>query len=384
MLYISLVFSAVLLVGANSCARRVTESARHPELLVAALAGCWLGVIGLGVVGPWVLVVQGVLLSGAFVLWWVCRRGPAFFLMLSLAVTAVAYGIAGYFTLQEEAEYTRLRERFPYESMEDRLPRLSSRAGLGPLPNSSSERLNDLEYGVDLHSGFSSRAESLRTLHEERVRLFTKSSGFGRVRMLFRPSEEGLTLRLPEPVPQPSPSAYAPESAGATAPEPRVWVGEGLYRLHEFAILDFADPKGFGFFKDRRHVAGFRPHQFSEVPAPEERWEVRRLELVSLLLHEKPVVYVTEHLPRMDELGAAATRSLDPFETSALEQLRRGEDLLYTEAAGTMRMLGAVRSVKQCVKCHGCERGDLLGAFSYTLRSTTAKPDAASDRGGGR
>ncbi len=32
-------------------------------------------------------------------------------------------------------------------------------------------------------------------------------------------------------------------------------------------------------------------------------------------------------------------------------------------------MLGAVRSAKQCVKCHGGSRGDLLGAFSYTLRA---------------
>src|SRR5262249_5097490 len=127
--------------------------------------------------------------------------------------------------------------------------------------------------------------------------------------------------------------------------------------------------------KDRRHVAGFQPHQFSRVPTTEERWEVRRLELVGLLLHEKPVVYVTEHLPRMDEVGAAPTRSLDSFETTALERLRHGEDLLSTEADGVMRMLGAVRSVKQCVKCHGGERGDLLGAFSYTLRSVTAKPD---------
>src|SRR5207249_3726473 len=120
------------------------------------------------------------------------------------------------------------------------------------------------------------------------------------------------------------------------------------------------------------------------VPELEERWEVRRLELVGLLLHEKPVAYVTEHLPRMDELGQAATRSLDLFEMSALETLRRGEDLLYSETSGGMRMLGAIRSVKQCVGCHGGERGDLLGAFSYTLGRTTGESGAAPDRGGRR
>ena len=102
-------------------------------------------------------------------------------------------------------------------------------------------------------------------------------------------------------------------------------------------------------------------------------------------MHEKAIAYVTEHLPRMDELGEAATRSLDPFEASALERLRHGEDLLYTEASGGMRMLGAIRSVKQCVGCHGGERGDLLGAFSYSLRCNDgpqfpALPGAAPGR----
>ena len=120
------------------------------------------------------------------------------------------------------------------------------------------------------------------------------------------------------------------------------------------------------------------------MPEPAEQWEVWRLELVGLLLHEKPVAYVTEHLPRMDELGEAPTRSLDRFEMSALERLRRGEDLLYTEAPGSMRVLGAIRSVKQCVGCHGGERGDLLGAFSYTLGRPTAEVGPETDRGGRR
>jgi hypothetical protein len=69
----------------------------------------------------------------------------------------------------------------------------------------------------------------------------------------------------------------------------------------------------------------------------------------------------------MDELRKAPTRPLDEFEAEGLKELRRGEDLFVRDAPSGRRMLGAVRSAKQCVACHGGQRGDLLGAFSYTF-----------------
>ena len=69
----------------------------------------------------------------------------------------------------------------------------------------------------------------------------------------------------------------------------------------------------------------------------------------------------------MDELREAPTRPLDRFEASSLDKLRQGEDLIVGRSPRQLRMLGAIRSLKQCVACHGGERGDLLGAFSYRL-----------------
>lgn len=132
--------------------------------------------------------------------------------------------------------------------------------------------------------------------------------------------------------------------------------------------MDFVNPDGFGFIKDRRRVAGFQAHQFSQVPGPAERWAVQTVDLMGLLLHDEPVAYVSARLPRMEELREAPTRSLDGFEAAGLEELRRGEDLVVGGTPTGMRMLGAIRSAKQCVQCHGSERGDLLGAFSYTLQ----------------
>ncbi len=101
---------------------------------------------------------------------------------------------------------------------------------------------------------------------------------------------------------------------------------------------------------------------------PPERWKVQRLELVSLLKHDAPVVYVSESLPRMKDTDDTKTRPLDAFEKSGLEALLAGEDLKVSESDNEIRMVGSVRAVKQCLACHGVERGDLLGAFTYKLR----------------
>jgi hypothetical protein len=96
-------------------------------------------------------------------------------------------------------------------------------------------------------------------------------------------------------------------------------------------------------------------------------WKVQSVELVGLLLNEEPRVYISDELPRMDRLRKAPTRTLNTFETVGLEQLKNGEHLFVRDTPHGIRMLGAIRSIEQCVKCHGGERGDLLGAFSYSL-----------------
>jgi hypothetical protein len=139
-------------------------------------------------------------------------------------------------------------------------------------------------------------------------------------------------------------------------------------------VIDFANPKGFGYVRDRDHVAGFQSHRFGAMPqmddrVPEnKRWRIERLELVSLLTHDEPVVYLSDHLPRMDELRGAPTRALTPFENTALGAMGQGENLKVEGSADRILMLGSIRALKQCTSCHSVERGALLGAFSYVLR----------------
>lgn len=103
------------------------------------------------------------------------------------------------------------------------------------------------------------------------------------------------------------------------------------------------------------------------VNFPERNWESRRVEMIGWMLAGEPVAY----LPKVDARGeaVAATRKLDAFELVALEVLREGQDLFVREKDGIVRMLGAVRADATCAKCHAdTKTGDLLGAFSYTLR----------------
>jgi hypothetical protein len=72
----------------------------------------------------------------------------------------------------------------------------------------------------------------------------------------------------------------------------------------------------------------------------------------------------------MKDLREAPTRSLNTFENVGLQKLQQGETLFIRAASDGVWMLGAVRSIDRCVNCHGGERGDLLGAFSYSLAVT--------------
>jgi hypothetical protein len=237
-----------------------------------------------------------------------------------------------------------LRDRHPFEPLAARLPV----AAPAPAPAFDPLALVRTEGEIDRQlsgPGDGRRRWALTRLHEEKLALFASNPGFGRLRMLpLQPGEFMLGDRR-GPV-----ASFWLDRAGdhRTAAD-----------LHREAVADFAYPEGFGLVRDGT-VAGFQSHGLSAVSAA-----VERIDLIGLVLAAEPRVYVTESLPRMDELRAAATRPPDPFEAAALARLGAGEELV-SGAAG--RLVGAVRAGRQCLDCHAGERGRLLGAFSYRLR----------------
>ena len=377
-LYFTLAASGILLGVENLAARY-----RPKNVGVASLLG-FVGTLMLGVgFAPLPLLLHTALLGvlGGVWQWWggfwkalysvlsaiprpVRWRGglPAnLYLGLSVVLTLAAYAafIPAYFSHQDEV--AGLREQYPFESMDERVPRPPNPPA-GPVAYDAAAA-GKLEAEIDRYttSPFT-RNRHLADLHEQNVQLFVQSQGFGvgRLQMMIGSPHRFDDGGRDEPAPlQPEHPSYAP---GGTTTAGTADLGP-LNALHTDGVFDFVHPAGFGYVKDRQHVAGFQSHRFSQVPRTKE-WEVARLELVSLLRHSEPAVYLSERLPQMDALRGVPTRQLDAFEADGLAALRNGEEL---HVKGE-RMLGAVRGVKQCLACHGGERGQLLGAFTYTIR----------------
>lgn len=355
----TLVLSAILILVANagvySSGLRKLSTVSCTIGLILALLG---GIVPLGLLS---LFLLGALAAHEF-----CARRPWRFPALSGLTALATFGIALLIAQPREARLANLRDEFRYESLEDHLPPPATAFPEVAMPTGTASRLDEWESSVT-DDRWGSRSHALQRLHEERVELFARSPGFGVVRTVRAPLGKLPETLRPEELRISQPNGGSVRTHDDTTSTVRSIYDERLHGIHIAGILDFINHENFGYVKDRRHVAGFQSHRFSKVPEPSEGWRVETLDLVGLLLHKEPVAYVSANLPRMDELKKALTRPLDRFETTGLEKLRGGEDLVTADASANLRMLGAIRSAKQCVQCHGGQRGDLLGAFSYTL-----------------
>ncbi|TWT88164.1 hypothetical protein Mal64_16410 [Pseudobythopirellula maris] len=250
--------------------------------------------------------------------------------------------------------------------------------------------LTALEEEHDQSYWWRSRSGLLKRLQEDSYRRFVAASGFGVGRFL-----EGSLLGVED-----EPPAAVGDRLPAAISTP--FVTDALRDLHGFSRSNFLDPDRIGYVDSTGGVVGFTSHAFVRPPGvprnastyeDEARgsWRLLQLDLVSLLLHDEPVAYVSDKLPNMEELGVGVpTRGLDAFEREALPKLYRSSDLEVVETPtdeGThIRMLGAIRAAASCAVCHPTQRGALLGAFSYELLELEGQdgkplPDGAAPGG---
>jgi hypothetical protein len=365
-LLVSLVFSVVLIGLAHLAARKLPKRIRAELFVVGGFF------ILFAPAGGFLLLPANFFLyfalGAALVAWWYRRnRGHNFRRYSAVAfasVYAVAIGIAGYFQFVN-AEF---RSKYPIESMEERLQPSLVKAPPGFESSWSNVRLAAMEKDAqEANWKAFYREHVFREIHESTIQSFVNSPSFGVGRMIYLPSD-GVLRKYRTEAPPAQPGIY---SSSTSTILPSVRDDAVLNSLHKSAILDFSNPLSFGMIESRNRVAGFQPHGFTKVPTPDNSWKLQTIELLGVLLHPEPVVYLSARLPAMDELKVTPTRPPDTFERAALQMLKKGDDLVTAEMqdGGRMRMLGSLRNGTTCMKCHGGERGDLLGAFSYILSS---------------
>ena len=183
---------------------------------------------------------------------------------------------------------------YPYETMEGRVSLAKPNPSASTLPVATVQRLFGLDAEVFEHMR-SFRGYQFATLHEHAVELFIASAGFGSFRMTRR-RESLLTTNLrigPVPV-QPgfrfvsiwSPGQLERQPTREESPLARPHARRQHLGLRQSARLRFL-----------RGPQPYRVRDTRSARCPSQLSEGANLELVSLLLHDKPEVYVSDHLP---------------------------------------------------------------------------------------
>lgn len=275
----------------------------------------------------------------------------------------------------------QLRNKFSYASIENRLQPVNETKYLVAETGVDSEEFRSPLW-------WQSRARSIEALHRSAVFHFLETPEFGVIRMAY-PSLR--ILEEPDGSPILLPDDFAREERGEQNRYPLLGTDttvdariQGQLRQDHVTFRNwFLDPNRFGSVQDVDQVAGFLPHAMTDnkrspfhpkdvlsEPFGKFSLKLQRLQLVGLLFHAEPVVYVLDTLPELLSAGTAPTRPLDEFESRGLNQLIEGETIHFERSGATVHMLGALRNAGSCVSCHPGPTNQLLGAFSYELVAT--------------
>lgn len=338
--------------------------------LGSAFVGTFLGVMcGIGSV---TFLIHGVANFCAVLLGAGLGVRPRTMAIMLVGTALAVYGFAFKQAHNEHLRIAQMLQDYPIVSLADRLS-FESRNTVGQGSDESEgvsfspavlQNLTSREQLAKPRYGY--RNVMLERLHRDTTVQFSVAAGFGFARMAYvRPRAIEIETRPPVSLGQPIEltNDYVYAATGA--------VGE---KLQSIVKEDFLNPEMFGYIASNKTVAGFEAHgfrTFDDDVKPrrdaQSEWRLTRLELVSLLRHDPPRVYVSETLPTMDKLEGVPHRALDDFETASLPSLRFQQDLVVDEQENRITMLGALRASNDCLQCHEGKRGRLLGAFSYDL-----------------
>lgn len=232
------------------------------------------------------------------------------------------------------------------------------------------------------------RGQPVRKLSPKLVALLGIVAGCGLASLALADSEPAAPPHATPPEVQPVRLLVmnpAPPSAGRQF--------DSLPVLHAAHVREFQSTPGFGMSRVMVMPTA------SELFLGEFAFAVPKPDLIAL--EADPVAYrSTGEMVSMAALtnGLVRTRlqkrPLSDTETKAVEMLRHGQDqvvlpaifqslaqdlanresLVKTNHVAGKLVVGALRANADCARCHGCEEGTLLGAFSYALIPTGTRP----------
>jgi hypothetical protein len=157
MLIVSAVISFVLVLGAFIAARSDPHPIRWGAFIGFAIPVLCLQCVGIVFPVVWLLTV---LLAIALRVWQSSRRRWPTFVPLAMSAVAIAYGTISLLALSGRNEYDRVREKYPFESMEPRVPAPKSN-GEADATRIAESSMAELESTLD-QQGHDYRSASLR------------------------------------------------------------------------------------------------------------------------------------------------------------------------------------------------------------------------------
>ncbi len=272
------------------------------------------------------LFLLWIALGCLMLLWKSLRFSSRSFSAMSLLGVCLFFGGCSGMVFQN---IQHLRDEFPVVSLAERLP-ISVPQDIVTASTPPTTLAQELDQHYDTkHENLGyyvrTRTGALTELHSAVYYLFISSPRFGVMRMptaynrLSKKDYEAKSVKQPGTF-DPLPLSLS-EVDGLAGPSTTIF-----RPMLAMNITEFVPIASLGYIKDRRQAAGFLPHGQRDYAQPDDyysdhrhevfkQYTLRRLDLISLLLHETPVAYVTETLPSMERVKDLQTRPLDAFES---------------------------------------------------------------------
>jgi hypothetical protein len=136
------------------------------------------------------------------------------------------------------------------------------------------------------------------------------------------------------------------------------------YDLHAYFVDRFLESPGNGISRVMQDPMALQDSMRLRITS-RDTYELESLDLIGIGKHPAPVGFLGRRHQTVSM--NRETRALTAFEEKAVAELKAGEDVASETGRTGRVVVGALRAREDCLKCHGGNPGDVLGALSYRL-----------------